>query len=154
MDERVSFILEWQADQSSFTGLCRSFGISRTLGYRYLHRFWDQGLEGLRPRSSSPGFVWNRTDAELEQAVVALRKQTKRYGALKIREMLEERYPDRQLPAVSTIELILKRHGLVRRRRPVRRIREVHPIFNAQKPNEIWSADFKGEFRMGNMRYG
>ncbi len=84
---------------------------------------------------------------------MALRKETKRYGALKIWEMLHERYPNRHLPAVSTIELILKRHGLVRKRRPVRRIREVHPIFKAQKPNQIWSADFKGEFRMGNMRY-
>jgi transposase InsO family protein len=42
---------------------------------------------------------------------------------------------------------------LVKKRRQVRRIREVHPIFDPQKPNEIWSADFKGEFRMGNMRY-
>ena len=57
------------------------------------------------------------------------------------------------LPSVSTIDLTLKRHGLVKKRRCVRRIREVHPIFEATRPNQIWSADFKGEFRMGNMRY-
>jgi len=54
---------------------------------------------------------------------------------------------------VSTIELMLKRNGLVKKRRRVRRIRGTHPIFEAKGPNEIWSVDFKGEFRMGNMRY-
>jgi DNA invertase Pin-like site-specific DNA recombinase len=62
MDERVSFILEWQAGQSSFAELCRAFGISRTLGYRYLNRYWESGLEGLQWRSSSPGRSWNRTE--------------------------------------------------------------------------------------------
>ena len=59
----------------------------------------------------------------------------------------------RPVPGFSTIELILKRNGLVKKRRRVRRIRETHPIFQADGPNEIWSVDFKGEFRMGNLRY-
>jgi transposase InsO family protein len=66
---------------------------------------------------------------------------------------LREQFGDRRLPAASTIALILKRNGLVRKRRRVRRIRETHPVFEAKAPNEIWSVDFKGEFRMGNMRY-
>jgi transposase InsO family protein len=152
MEEKVSFILEWQAGES-VAELCRAFGISRTLGYRYIHRYLENGTEGLKELSSSPGRAWNRTDEDLERAVVELRKKWRRYGALKIREFLQEEHSGRKIPAVSTIELILKRHGLVKKRRQVRRIREVHPIFNAQKPNEIWSADFKGEFRMGNMRY-
>jgi transposase InsO family protein len=153
MDEKFSFILEWHAGDSTFVELCRAFGISRTLGYRYLHRYWDGGPDALQTRSSSPGRAWNRTDEDLERAVVALRRENKRFGALKIREFLQEHYGNRRVPAVSTIELILKRNGLVKKRRQVRRIREVHPIFDPQKPNEIWSADFKGEFRMGNMRY-
>jgi len=152
MEEKVSFILEWQAGES-VAELCRAFGISRTLGYRYIHRYLENGTEGLKELSSSPGRAWNRTDEELERAVIELRKKWRRYGALKIREFLQEQYEGRKIPAVSTIELILKRYGLVRKRRQVRRIREVHPIFSAGRPNEIWSADFKGEFRMGNMRY-
>ena len=54
---------------------------------------------------------------------------------------------------MSTIALVLKRHGLVKKRRRVRRIRETHPIFEAKAPNEIWSVDFKGKFRMGDGRY-
>ena len=111
MDERVSFILEWQADQGNFAELCRAFEISRTLGYRYVHRYSERGLEGLQPRSSSSGRARNRTDAELEMPLRRFLRKRRRYGALKIREMLQERHPDRQLPVVSTIELILKRHG-------------------------------------------
>ena len=71
----------------------------------------------------------------------------------RIHDLLMGAIADSVLPAVSTIDLILKRHGLIKKRRRVRRIREVHPIFEATRPNQIWSADFKGEFRMGNMRY-
>jgi len=68
--------------------------------------------------------------------------------------VLKERYgARRKLPAVSTIALVLKRHGLVKKRRRIRRIRAVHPIFEANAPNEIWSVDFKGKFRMGDGRY-
>jgi hypothetical protein len=43
MDEKASFILEWQSAECSFSALCRSFGISRTLGYRYVLRFLLRG---------------------------------------------------------------------------------------------------------------
>ena len=75
-----------------------------------------------------------------------LLKRKPRWGALKIRECLQAELGEQPLPAVSTIELILKRHGLAKKRRAVRRIRETLPIFEANKPNEIWSTDFKGEF--------
>jgi transposase InsO family protein len=153
MDEKASFILEWESGESTVKALCESFGISRTLAYRYISRYLDHGLAGLVEQSRAPQRVWNRTAEELEQAIIQLRRDKPRRGALKLREMLRERYPEADLPGVSTIELILKRHGLVKKRRRVRRIREAHPIFRADGPNEIWSVDFKGEFRMGNMRY-
>jgi transposase InsO family protein len=83
-----------------------------------------------------------------------MRRRWKRIGPLKIHRLLSERYGGRRkLPAVSTIALVLKRHGMIKKRRRVRRIREVHPIFEAKGPNEIWSVDFKGEFRLGDGRY-
>jgi len=153
MDEKTSFILEWEAGESTVSALCQSFGISRTLAYRYINRYLDYGPTGLQGQPRAPRRVWNRTAEEFEKAIVELRRQKPRRGALKLREGLRERFGNVPLPAVSTIELILKRNGLVKKRKRVRRIREVHPIFQAKGPNEIWSADFKGEFRMGNMRY-
>ncbi|MGA2766009.1 MAG: DDE-type integrase/transposase/recombinase [Spirochaetia bacterium] len=153
MDEKVSFIMEWEAGDIPVAALCEEYGVSRTLAYKYIRRYLQGGVEGLLEQSRAPRRVWNRTTGEVEQAVVELRKRKPRWGALKIRECLRAELGDCALPAVSTIEPILKRNGLVKRRQSRRRIQPMHPIFEAHKPNEIWSADFKGEFRMGNMRY-
>ena len=85
----------------------------------------------------------------MEKLIVDIRKHHPRYGALTIHLLLRKAIDRKAIPAVSTIALILKRHGLVKARRRVRRIRETHPIFVAQRPNVIWSADFKGKFRTG-----
>jgi len=153
MDEKTSFIFEWESGESTVSALCESFGISRTLAYRYIGRYLDHGRPGLVEQSRAPRRVWNRTAEDLVQAVIALRRRKPRLGALKLHELLREQFGRRRVPAVSTIELILKRHGLLKKRKRVRRIRETHPVFKAEGPNEIWSVDFKGEFRMGNMRY-
>ena len=34
MDEKASFILEWESGEHTFKALCKSYGVSRTLGYR------------------------------------------------------------------------------------------------------------------------
>ena len=154
MDEKASFILEWQSGEGTFTALCKSFGISRTLGYRYVLRYLLRGVAGLRERSRAPRRVWNRTAPDIERAIVGMRGKWPRIGPLKIFQLLTERYRGRRkVPSVSTIALVLKRHGLIKKRRRIRRIREVHPIFEAKGPNEIWSVDFKGKFRMGDGRY-
>ena len=154
MDEKASFILEWESGEHTFTALCKSYGVSRTLGYRLVLRYLLRGVAGLREQSRAPRRVWNRTAPEVERSIVGLRRRWKRIGPLKIHQLLSERYRGRRkLPSVSTIALVLKRHGLIKKRRRVRRIREVHPIFEAKGPNEIWSVDFKGEFRMGDGRY-
>jgi transposase InsO family protein len=154
MEEKASFILEWQSGECSFSALCKSFGISRTLGYRYVLRFLLMGAAGLREQSRAPRRVWNRTAPELERAITRIRGRWPRIGPLKIFQLLTERYGGRRkLPSVSTIALVLKRKGLIKKRHRVRRIRAVHPIFEAKAPNEIWSVDFKGKFRMGDGRY-
>jgi transposase InsO family protein len=87
------------------------------------------------------------------QLIINIRGGPRGYGALTIYLMLKGAIDRRAQPAVSTIDLILKRHGLVKKRRRVRRLREVHPVFVAPRPNVIWSADFKGKFRTGDKQY-
>jgi transposase InsO family protein len=154
MEEKASFVLEWESGEHTFTALCKSYGISRTLGYRYVLRFLLRGVAGLKEQSRAPRRVWNRTAPGIEKAIVRIRDKWPRMGPLKIFQLLTERYGGRRkLPSVSTIALVLKRKGLIKKRRRVRRIREMHPIFEAKGPNEIWSVDFKGEFRLGEGRY-
>jgi transposase InsO family protein len=77
-----------------------------------------------------------------------MRKQHPTWGGKKILARLRERQPTWAWPAVSTANDVLKRHQLVRprrRRRPVG-----HPGYRprpALAPNEIWTTDFKGQFR-------
>ena len=58
------------------------------------------------------------------------------------------------VPATSTIGEILKRHGLVKPRNGrVRQVPQADPLSHCNQPNDVWSSDFKGQFRLGNGRY-
>ena len=132
--------------------LCEHYGISRPTGYKWVQRFAEEGDEGLVELSRAPLSCPHRTAAATEKLIVLL-QETHGWGARKILRQLRRRLDPSALPCRSTVFDILKRHGLVRERRRARRIREVHPIFVAARPNQIWSADFKGQFRLGDGRY-
>jgi transposase InsO family protein len=153
MNEKVGFINEWRSGQWSMSELCNAYGISRTLGYRYLNRFEKDGMAGLLERSSAPISSPNKTPNDLEKAIVNLRKQHKRWGPDKLKTILAEQFPEHDWPAVSTIALILKRNDLVLPRRRRRKVECAYPIFDPKVPNDVWSADFKGKFHLGNGRY-
>ena len=57
-------------------------------------------------------------------------------------------------PAVSTTHAVLDRHGLVKRRKRRRHKAEGTTLAGAHEPNGLWCADYKGEFMLGNRRYG
>src|SRR5262249_50232960 len=56
-------------------------------------------------------------------------------------------------PAKSTVHAVLHRHGLVAQARKRRDRAEGTPLSQALVPNDLWCADFKGEFKPGNGRY-
>ena len=118
-----------------------------------IHRFMTEGWKGLEELPRAPARIWNKTNPCVEKLIVGLRKKYPRYGAVTIHGLIARSIDPAAVPSVSTIDVILKRNGLVKKRRRVHRIRAVYPIFNAPRPNSIWSADFKGEFRTGDMRY-
>jgi len=77
-----------------------------------------------------------------------------RWGARKLRRVLERNYPRLELPARSTIFDILERHGLVRKKR--RRRKWNHPgavPLRTTAPNQVWTADLKGQFPTRNAVY-
>jgi transposase InsO family protein len=158
MSERAKFVLEAEEGVFSMTELCQRFGISRKTGYKWLGRYRKGGLEALAERSRAPHSIPHRTPAPVEEALVALRRKHPLWGARKLLVVLARRQPELVarfgLPAASTTTDILKRHGLITPRR--KRRRPTHPGRNpiqAQAPNDVWTADFKGEFLLGNHRY-
>ena len=45
-------------------------------------------------------------------------------------------------------------HGLVKARKSrVRQVPQTAPLSHCVQPNDVWSSDFKGQFRLGNGRY-
>ena len=87
--------------------------------------------------------------------IVRLKKEKPHWGARKVRELLVRRLAgDVRIPAKSTVHAVLDRHGLVKRGRQRRRNKAEGTVLRqALAPNQLWGADFKGEFRLGNRRY-
>jgi putative transposase len=56
-------------------------------------------------------------------------------------------------PAVTTIHAALDRNGLVKRHKRRRHKACGTPLTTALAPNQLWCADCKGEFLLGNRQY-
>lgn len=153
MDQRVRFIAALESCEYTMTELCAAFGISRKTGYKWAKRYGEEGIEGLQDRSRRPKSCPHRTASRCERALVAERRKRPRWGPKKLLDVLGRRHPDWEWPAASTAGAIVKRHGLVEARRRRRRSpRPGKPVVDARRPNDVWTADFKGEFRMGDRR--
>jgi putative transposase len=133
--------------------LCREFGISRKTGYKIYTRYRDCGVEGLTDRSRRPYRHARQLPFQLEKAIVQLKQEHPCWGAPKIRERLRRKYSDVHCPAISTVHAILDRHGLVRRRRQRLYKPEGTALSRPCSPNDLWCADYKGEFMLADRRY-
>lgn len=154
MDERLRFVARL-LEGEKMAVLCREFDISRKTGYKIFQRYKDCGLEGLTDRSRRPYRHANKLPLQLETRIVELRKERPSWGAPKIRERLKRLYGSNiQLPAISTVHAVLDRHGLVSHGRKRRRPRlEGTSLSRPLQPNDLWCADYKGEFMLADRRY-
>src|SRR5215471_21373942 len=119
--ERSRFVLEWERRWNAAKGgrldvaeLCRVFGVSRQTGYVWIRRFReaDHDVRALEDRSRRPRTSPTAVPAEVEDFIVAMRKQKPRWGPRMLRAWLLERHPGREFPSASTFALILQRPGL------------------------------------------
>ena len=153
VEERLRFVARL-LDGEAMTDLAREFGISRKTGYKIFDRYKQHGLEALCDRSRRPVRYANQLPTQVEAAIVEAKRSKPHWGARKIRELLVRRLPgDVRLPAKSTIHAVLDRHGLVKRMGKRRHRATGTPLSQAATPNELWCADYKGEFKLGNGRY-
>ena len=153
MDERLRFVARL-LDGEAMSDVCREFGISRKTGYKIFSRYREHGTEALTDRSRRPVRYANQLPAQIESLVVALKREKPHWGARKIRELLVRRLAgDIRIPAKSTIHAVLHRHGLVKGLRRPRQRATGTPLSPGLAPNDLWCADFKGEFKLGNGKY-
>jgi len=153
MDDRLRFVARL-LDGEAMTDVCREFGISRKTGYKIFDRYREHGLEALTDRSRRPVRYANQLPGQIESLIVSLKRGKPHWGARKIRELLVRRLPGEvRLPARSTIHAVLDRHGLVKRMGRPRQRATGTPLSAGAAANDLWCADFKGEFKLGNGRY-
>ena len=122
--------------------VAREYGVSRRWVITLVQRYLAQGDAGLQPRPRRPLHSPNRTAQEIEDEVVALRKELERdgheAGAATIAFHLQHRHG--ASPAVSTIWRILSARGFVTPQ-PHKRPKSSYIRFQAEQPNERWQLD-------------
>ena len=154
MEQKIEFICEWRTGNYTITELCRNFKISRPTAYKIMARFENEGFEGLKELSRKPrGLHPNATKENVVNGILSLKEKYKHWGAKKIHKLLYNDFSDDLIPTYLTVHNILKKHGFVKPQKRLRRVKPIHPIFDPKETNEVWSADYKGKFLMGNKIY-
>jgi transposase InsO family protein len=153
MDERLRFVARL-LEGEKMTDICREFGISRKTGYKIFQRYQEDGAYALCDRTRRPVRYANQLPAQIEQLIVATKREKQHWGARKIRELLVRRLAgDTRIPAISTVHAVLDRYGLVKHEQRRRNKAKGTPLSAGLAPNDLWCVDFKGEFKLGNGRY-
>jgi transposase InsO family protein len=135
-DQRVQFVVRASRGEN-LSGLCREFDVSRPTGYLWLNRYQQGGVANVEERSRRPHSSPERTEPDIEQQIVELRRKRPDWGARKLQPLLEQRGIKL---AIRTVHRILERHDLVRE---ADRQRLATKRFERAEPNQLWQMDFK-----------
>lgn len=149
------FLIRRQAVRFRLAGetvdqICRTLHRTPTWFYKWWHRYQAEGISGLRTRSHAPIQVVNKTDPELEQRILQIRQRLEatrfeQRGAPRIRaELIGLGYTS--VPAISTIEGMLHRHGQTqpRQRVSVAPICRSYPRPKVEDSNDLHAVDLIG----------
>ena len=143
MEEKKAFILSAFDRNENFSQLCKEFGISTKTGYKWKERFKKNGLaeESRRPKKHS-----QQLSEQVVCKIVRIKQAKPRWGAPKIRIVYGRENPDSYLPSAATFERVLRRSGLTKPRRRVRRRagERLQNRVEAIRANHVWTVDFKG----------
>ena len=150
VDLRLRFLTEYQCEQFSMTELAESYGISRKTAYYWVRLYERDGPGRLAGASRRPNHMPRATSAGIVARLVAMRRHHPHWGAGKIRDHLMRTERDTAWPCRDTIHDILVRAGHVRQRRQRRRVPADYHLVRPSRPNEDWTADFKGQFYTGD----
>ena len=153
VDEKVKFVARL-IEGEKMAPLCREFNIARKTGYQIWQRYKRFGQEAFVEQKRTPYRYANKLPVQLEMLILDLKKEFPDWGAPKLREKILRRHPEVKAPAISTIHAVLDRHGLVQSSLRRKRYKaEGTVLTEVAEPNDLWCADYKGEFMLGDKRY-
>ena len=148
MEEKKQFINLAMDRILSMKDLCSVFEISRKTGYKWLARYKESGLKGLEDQSKAPKSPPDKTEKDVEEFILDTRRRHPNWGPRTITYHALKHAKHLKLPSETTIQSIIRRAGLSKKKR--RRHKHGHPgkpSLVARRPNELWTVDFKGEFK-------
>ena len=133
---------------TNFSALCREYGITRKTGQKWVERYASgQSMSDVSRRPHTSPY---KTPEDMEMLILQVRADNPGWGARTIQDVLVKAgYMN--VPCAKTVNNILKRHGCIapeesQKRKPFIR-------FEKELCNQMWQADFKGEFRMIDNNY-
>lgn len=148
IQERRCFIRDHMTGLESVAELCRRYRISRQTGHKWIRRFEHEGFPGLEDRSRRPKSCVHSVPEPVAKELMQARRRHPTWGARKLLMLLRRRHPDWHLPSPSTAHDVIKRAGLVKKRRKsLKRPHPGRPLTPMDQPNAVWTADFKGQFK-------
>src|SRR5262245_36790522 len=151
VEERMRFVAAVQRHEESFAAVCRQFGVSRRVGYKWLARFEAEGMPGLLNRSRAPRHQPQRIADEIVERCLEVRRAHPTWGPLKVRAFLARKSGRTEWPAASTIGELFDREGLTVKRKLRRRSPPSSaPFAGCEAANDTWCIDFKGWFLTGD----
>lgn len=155
MDEKVLFIADYLRGVDSFGVLCERYGISRKTGYKWVNRYRECGSEGLHESSRRPHLCPIQTPYHLRKAIIELRRKSRiKLSSKKIQILLQQQFPNEDIPSKTTIYNILRQEDLIGSRGRRARISPyAEPFSPVREANDLWTADFKGQFKIGNGKW-
>lgn len=155
VEQRRSFINEALLRRKTMAELCAAFQISEKTGYKWVRRFLLEGDRSLEDRSHAPHSIPHRMPEATAEYFLALRGRHPTWGPRKLVAYAAAHEATRQWPAASSVGALLKNAGLVRPRRFAKTMAagRAWGMTEPAMPNAVWTADFKGEFRLGTGAY-
>lgn len=147
MDQKIQLIADWQTEQLSITALSQKYNVSRPTAYKWINRYQQLGIDGLKEQDKTPVYSPHQTPNDIVNLIIKEKRKNKNRGPKKVLAQLKKKYPRIKWPSANTVGNWLKKYGLVKRkkrRRPVPPYTE--PFLECQESNAVWSADYKGQF--------
>jgi len=143
MNKRAEFASR-AMNTENFRALCREFGISARVGYKWRDRFMAEGLCGMDDQSRRPHYCPRQLSEEEICRMVRIKERHRHWGAQKIRQVYLRQHG--QAPSESSFKRVLERCGLTEKRKvsPARQTGRIASGRKASAPNEVWTVDFKG----------
>jgi putative transposase len=74
VDQRMRFVVAAEKHEESFAALCRRFGVSRWVGYKWLGRYQEAGVDGLHDHSRAPLHHPQAITEEIAERCLAVRR--------------------------------------------------------------------------------